>query len=92
LERRGTKKSQQVGMQEVPRRKVLGPVIDDDTEFLNKFDHEAASLKAEAISEELSHLTKSLEHSMSNIRSAEHTITFYTNTERLRKELVSSFP
>lgn len=92
LERRGTKKSQQVGMQEAPQRKVLGPIIHDDSEFLNKFDREAAYLKAEAISEELSRLTKSLEHSMSNIRSAEHTITFYTNTERLRKELVSSFP
>lgn len=93
LDSRGSKKSQQIWIgQEAPQSKVLGPIIDDDTELLNKFDREAASLKADAISEELSRLTKSLEHSMSNIRSAEHTITFYTNTERLRKELLSCFP
>lgn len=93
LDSRGSKKRQQIWIeQEAPQSKVLGPIKDDDTELLNKFDREAASLKADAIFEELSRLTKSLEHSMSNIRSAEHTITFYTNTERLRKELVSCFP
>ncbi len=93
LQKRGTKIDVGLETQLGKEVSVSGSIcMEYNTKLLEKFDREAASLKADAISEELARLTKSLDHSFSNIRTAEHTITFYTNTERLRKELVSSFP
>jgi len=78
--------------QPVANASSLSVSAGDDTALLKKFDREAANLKAEATQVQLSRLGKSIEHSLSNIRTAEHTISFYTNTERLRKDLVASFP
>ena len=64
----------------------------DEAELLKQFDHKAASLKAEATEVELVRLGKSLEHSISSMRAAEHTISAYTLTERSRKVLISNFP
>lgn len=70
----------------------VGGEVSEVSELLNEFDHGAKKLKAEYTFEILQHLSKSLNHSIQQIRITENTIRAYSETERSRKNLIAHFP